>query len=170
MFIRAKTISGKRYAYLVRTRWDKKSKKVRQKVSRYLGPIITLDKIKDTGFFDYYNKYDSDDYINNVSIKQLVRDLVELELNNHGFSKKTAEIMTNGVLDVRIPYVPNVFSMNEGYLNRFTLKEIEKYDKILDTDDKRIPFKFAGLFVNAGLDIEKNLFVELYQRFFKDSI
>ncbi|MFP4111961.1 MAG: hypothetical protein ACLFPQ_05165 [Candidatus Woesearchaeota archaeon] len=170
MFIRSKTISGKEYAYLVRTKWDKRSKTVKQKVSKYLGPIIKLDKVKDVDFFDYYNDLDKDDYLNTVSIKQLIRDLVEIELYRHGFTKKSPEKMTNGVIELRLPYVSKVFSLNEGYMNKATLKEIEKYDKILGQNEKKIPYKFAALFVNAGIDIEKELFVEIYQRFFSDSI
>jgi hypothetical protein len=49
MFIRAKTINGKNYYYLVENRWD--GEKVKQKVVRYLGttkpnPQIIADALK----------------------------------------------------------------------------------------------------------------------------
>ena len=169
MFIRSKTISGRDYAYLVRTRWDKRKKTVRQKVSKYLGSITKLEKIKDITFFDYFD-YDKDRYIANVSMKELVRDLVEFELFKHGFTKKSKYRMTNGVIEAQLDNMTEVFSMNEGYMNKHTLKEIERYYKILDQDEKKIPYKFAALFVNAGIDIDKELFIELYQKFFSDSI
>lgn len=169
MFIRAKTISGRNYAYLVRTRWDKRSKTVKQKVSKYLGPITKLDKVKDIAFFDYY-KFDKEKYINEVKIERLVRDLAELELYRHGFIKLNSSTMTNGVHKVDIEHVSQVFELNEGFMNKHTLKAILHYDKILDENERRIPYKFAGLFVNAGLDIDKELFVELYQRLFSDSV
>ncbi len=168
MFIRSKTISGRKYAYLVRTKWDKRSKKVKQKVSKYLGPIVQLEQISDLSFFDYYD-YDFETYINTVKIDDLVFDLVELELVKHGFTKKSKNVLVNGPIEVDIKKMDKVFSMNEGFMHRFTLKEIGRYDKILDAK-KRIPYKFAALFVNAGIDIEKELFVELYQRFFSNNI
>ena len=41
MFVRAKTIKGKKYGYLVQNVWKKN--KVSQKVKKYLGPIINLE-------------------------------------------------------------------------------------------------------------------------------
>ncbi len=169
MFIRSKTISNKNYAYLVRTKWDKRSKKVKQKVSKYLGPIKKLDKIKDIEFFDYYN-YDKNKYIDSVKIKDLVRDLTEHELFKHGFTRLTKYKMSNGAFEINLEKLDTVLEMNEGYMNRYTLRELEKYDKILDEAESKIPFKFASLFVNAGLNIDHDLFIELYQKFFSDSI
>jgi hypothetical protein len=169
MFIRSKTISNKNYAYLVRTRWDKRSKKVKQKVSKYLGPIKKLDKVKDKDFFEYYN-HERDNYINNVKMKDLIRDLVEHELYKHGFLRLGKYKMSNGLIEVNPDKVEKVFELNEGFLNRHTLREIERYDKILDEKESKIPYKFAALFVNAGLDIDQSLFVELYQRFFSSTL
>jgi hypothetical protein len=60
--------------------------------------------------------------------------------------------------------------MNEGFLHRSTILEIYKYDKLLSETIHNVPFRFAALFVNAGLDIEKEVFIELYQRFFSNQI
>lgn len=165
MFIRAKKISGKEYAYLVRTRWDKRSKKVKQKVSKYLGSIRRLDKVKEIDFFEYHG-LDKESYIREVSMKELVRDLVEFELYRHGFTKDDKGIMSDGVIQVNPDNLRKVLALNEGYMHNHTLKEIENYHTIIETEDSRMPYRFAALFVNAGIDIDKEMFIALYERFF----
>jgi hypothetical protein len=175
VFIRSKIIYGRKYAYLVKTKWDKKSKKVKQKVSKYLGSIQKFERIKNTDFLSY-NEINYDHYIENKSIKDIVLDLAELELFRHGFIKietpkyKKQRIMSNGVKQFDLMNLNEVLEINEGYMNKITLKEIERYDKVLDENEKRIPFKFAALFVNAGIDIDENMFIDLYKRFFSEKL
>lgn len=170
IFIRQKIIYNRPYAYLVSTRWDKRSKKVKQKVSRYLGKIIRLEKVEDTGFLDYYPDIeDIDEYVKHNPIKDIVKDLVELELYRHGFSKQHGRMMINDKIKIeinRLPTMDGVFSMNEGFLAKETIKEILDFEKIFQKAEKRHPFDFAALYVNAGIDIDKRLFISLYKRFF----
>ncbi len=166
MFIREKKINGKNYAYLVSTRWDKRSKKVKQKVSKYLGKVAYLDKIKEKSFKDYY-EVDVERYAYERELNDIVPDLVELDLFRHGFEKKDG-MMLNGEHSIDPRAVKGVFYMNEGYLSEDMLNQILRYDKILGKSESRIPFKFAELFVAAGLSIDKDLFVALYRRFFSD--
>ena len=42
MFVRAKTVKGKKYGYLVENTW--KRGKVKQVVKKYLGRVVTLDE------------------------------------------------------------------------------------------------------------------------------
>ena len=70
MFIRQKIIYNNPYAYLVRTKWDKRSKKVKQKVSKYLGKIYHLERVKDTTFSDYYS-CDIEKYIYDTPLKKM---------------------------------------------------------------------------------------------------
>lgn len=169
MFIRQKTIANQQYAYLVRTKWDKRSKKVKQKVSKYLGRIHTLDKIRNIPFSEYYH-VDVDEYVLKHDLKHLVRDLVELEFYRHGFIKKNATCMMNGEQKVDIEKLEKVYAMNEGFMQKNTVRQIFKYDKLLDEHERRVPYKFAALFVNAGIDLDKELFIALYQKHFSDSL
>jgi hypothetical protein len=169
MFIRQKMIANKPYAYLVRSKWDKRSKKVKQKVSKYLGKIQTLDRIRNTSFSEYYH-VDVDEYVLKHDLHHLVRDLVELEFYRHGFIKKNTATMINGENEVDIEKLETVYAMNEGFMNKNTLRQIFKYDRLLDEREHKIPYKFAALFVNAGIDLDKELFIALYQKYFSDSL
>lgn len=169
MFIRQKTIYNNPYAYLVRTKWDKRSKKVKQKVSKYLGRVYHLDKVRNISFEEYYG-VNLDKYVSESDLKKIVSDLVQLELYKHGFEQSREGIMENGTHSVDLNKIDKVFSMNEGFMNYNTLKEIFKYDFLLGDEAKNVPFRFASLFVNAGIDIEKGLFIAIYQKFFSDNI
>ncbi|MFW6230658.1 MAG: hypothetical protein ACOC32_01395 [Nanoarchaeota archaeon] len=169
MFIRQKIIYNQPYAYLVRTRWDKRSKKVKQKVSRYLGKIHNPDRIRNTAFSDYHD-VDISSYLESADLKRIVADLVELEFHRHGFVKKSKYVMTNGILDVELDRLKKVFAMNEGFMNKHTVRDIFTYDKLLEEGTTRVPFKFAALFVNAGIDIDKELFIGLYEKLFSATL
>ena len=172
MFIREKIINNQSHAYLVSTRWDKKSKKVKQKVSKYLGKITRLEKVRNTPFLDYFTQYSSlENYIQSNSLKKIILDLVELELYRHGFSKKVGSkyIMLNGEHEIDITNLKKPMALNEGFMHQKTILAIFRYDKLLDEENK-IPYKFAALFVNAGVDIDKDLFIELYQKTFSYSL
>ncbi len=168
MFIRQKTIYNNPYAYLVRTKWDKRSKKVKQKVSKYLGRIYNLDRVRNTSFEEYYG-VDIDKYVSESTLKKIVRDLVQLEFHKHGFEQDGQGIMKNGIHSIQVDKIDKVFAMNEGFMNQNSLKEILKYDSLLAEGQQNIPFKFASLFVNAGIDIDKPLFIAIYQKFFSDN-
>lgn len=170
MFIREKIIYNQPYAYLVKTRWDKKSKKVKQKVHKYLGRIHRLDRIKNTTYSEYFKIDNFETHLSKVDIRNLVRNLIELELYRHGFIRKTKLRMFNGDITIDLEKMEKVYALNEGFLNRYTVKEIYKYDKLLEEGTIDVPFKFAALFVNAGLDIDKDLFIELYRKLFSDTM
>ena len=169
MFIRQKLISNRPYAYLVNTKWDKRSKKVRQKVSRYLGRIIFLERVKNTSFSDYYS-VDISKYVADNDLKTILRDLIELEFYRHGFLRRSKYMMLNGSKAVDLENIEEVYAMNEGFMNKYTLRSILKYHDLLEEGTTRIPFKFAALFVNAGIDLDKALFIELYQKLFSENL
>ena len=169
MFIRQKIIYNNPYAYLVRTKWDKRSKKVKQKVSKYLGKIYHLERVKDITFSEYYS-CDIEKYIYETPLKKMVDDLVRLELYRHGFTKLTKNTMTDGIKVIDITNIEKVLGLNEGFMHKSTLKQILKYDSLLDENERKIPFKFASLFVTAGINIDKELFILLYQKLFSESV
>ncbi|MFW5852650.1 MAG: hypothetical protein ACOCUR_01335 [Nanoarchaeota archaeon] len=172
MFIREKIIYNKPYAYLVKTRWDKRSKKVKQKVHKYLGKIYKLEKVRNILFEEYFS-FELETYVEETDLKDILYNLIEVELFRHGFEKsEKGDLMVLG--DISIPLSPKdiekVYQMNEGYLNKYTLKEIMRYYTLLDESINNVPFRFAALFVNAGINIDKDLFIQLYQKLFSDNI
>lgn len=172
IFIREKIIYNKSYAYLVTTRWDKRSKKVKQKVSKYLGKIIKLEKVRNIDFSDYFKEInDIEEYAKKTPLEDIIQNLVEIELYRCGFNKNENEKtnMSNGNIEIDISKINNingVFSLNEGFLAKETLKQILRYEDIFKKSEKKYAFDFAALFVNAGLNIDKELFIYLYKRFF----
>ena len=53
-----------------------------------------------------------------------------------------------------------VLKINEGYLCEYMIKKIIKF-QLKDEDDA---YKFADSFVAAGIDVEKEIFVEIYRK------
>ena len=174
VFIRQKTIYNRPYAYLVSTRWDKRSKKVKQKVSKYLGKIMNLERVRDLPFLEYFASIDDiEEYTRRNSMEDIIKDLVELELYRHGYLRREGDgrVMVNGEHEIDIEGLDNlkgVFSLNEGFLAKETIRGIRDYDKIFKKAEDRYPFDFAALFVNAGINIDKELFISLYRRCFPD--
>lgn len=158
------------YAYLVRTRWDKKSKKVKQKVSKYLGKIYYLEKVRNVSFFEFYNDKDVEKYSSETPLNTIIMDLVRLEFYRHGFECKSSFILESGDQCINIDNIDKVYAINDGFMNKNTLRQILKYDSLLEEGTKNVPFRFAALFINAGISIDKELFIQLYQRFFSDNI
>ncbi len=153
------------------TRWDKRSKKVKQKVSKYLGRIRHLERLKNTTFDEYFSLDDKISYAKTAHIHEIVKDLVELDLYRHGFTRENGRMMSDGRHSIdpdRLKDMKEVFAMNEGFLAKDTIRAILDYEKIFQKSEKRYAFDFAALFVNAGIDMDKELFIALYKRFFPD--
>ena len=79
MFVRTKKIKGQRYAYLVQNKWV--DGQVKQKVKKYLGKVYSPEKISETPFYEQHVNYDE-----NENHKNMIKDIVKLELVNHGFA------------------------------------------------------------------------------------
>ena len=75
MFIRVKKIKNQNYAYLVNSKYTEKG--VRQKIVKYLGKVIELKKNEKKEIKKY----------SHLTPKQLIHELILLELKNHGFKK-----------------------------------------------------------------------------------
>ena len=143
------------YAYLVENRWSKA--KARQRVKQYLGRVYSSDK-QPVDFFSYLGITDLDSYMSKDFLAVLA-DLVSWELHQHRHDEVTVNVS-----ECRVAHDGRciVVKMNDGYLCDFTMQQIIKAHKTLLED---VPGnELATAFVNAGIAIPKELFVELYSK------
>ena len=171
MFIRKKRIKGIEYAYLVRNVWRKRKKSSRQKVSKYLGRIYIFKCIYYNNFIEFYKINELDGYINKTGRKSIIKDLIRLELINMGF-KENNSILVNDGLQFNIETltfsekeraIKAVIEMNEGFLCKETINSILNFKQ---GDEEREGYNLANAFVEAGLKVPEDVFVEYYKRFF----
>ncbi len=181
------------YAYVVANRWMKKDKVSKQKVMKYLGRVYFMDKIGNKSFFEFYSIKDVQDYVKK-SKKEIINDLIRFELINHGFKdnngflvnrniyfdKTSNELFINNEktinsgINKRITNSDNinnkklirknkkiVLAMNEGFLCDETIKRL--FGKF-EGNDKEVGFKLANAFVEAGIKIPEEVFVNIFER------
>ena len=156
MFVRTKQIKGNDYAYLSENKWSKRSKKVKQSTKKYLGRVYRFDKVEDIEF-----DYDS----SNVS--DMIRAVVSWELRKHGF-KENKDVLERDdcFVDLKERRVYGkrgriAIAMNDGLLADYTMRRLFHYTRIKDGYD------YAKKFVEAGLNVPKEVFVEIYSKLFK---
>lgn len=172
MFVRLKKLKGYNYAYLVVNQWTKKGP--RQKIKKYLGRCIHLDKktdleigIKNIKEFVYGNEP-----------KKILSKVFEHELLKFGFKKDTQrpgfmffEEIEAKPKTFKLYHKENkndiVLKINEGYLCEYLLKKILKFSKKDNEEEvqNNDAIRFAELFIMAGINIDKNIFIELFQKF-----
>ena len=168
-FIRTKKIrkNGKEYscAYLVENRWRKRlkggKKGSRQKVKGYLGRIYEYSKVKDKDFFEHHSIEDVKGYVDK-GYNQVIRDLIEWELHKHNVNKE------DFLIDFDRKKVDRnnkkaAIMMNEGFLCEHTLRNLMNF-KI---EGEEIGYKFAKVFVEAGIDVPEELFVKVFEKLTK---
>lgn len=158
MFVRTKTISGKNYAYLVESYWTKQG--TRQKVKAYLGRVR---KLADT------------DFSQGNDLNQLLRGF----LKQLGFGKtqnfggEVYELKLDKMiycnLDAKSVFVgnnkPACLEVNEGFFCTQTIQDLlDLPATITDVDEKDRPEKVASTIVAAGIIIEPQCFITLYQK------
>ncbi len=150
MFIRVKTIKGKPYAYLVQSKWDKRSKKKKQKVKKYLGPIKTLE-------------YTPQDH----PITSL-REAVQRELQALGFKQTSKHILKheNLVVNLKKKQInstkPIVIKCNDGLLCKHTLKELFNYKH---QEEAKPGHTLARALTHAGVHLSQEEFIQIYTMF-----
>lgn len=172
-----------RYAYLVENRWKKKvgkgSKKgARQKVKGYLGKVQDFLRVADKDFISHFSIGDINAHLNEYGMEKVVRDLVRLELLNHGFSE-TGDFYVSGDLAVYVSdkefFVKNlkeekerklVVGMNEGFLCKETFEKILNFKA--SGDPKEVGLALGNTLLEAGLKVPTELFVEMFNRVVKE--
>jgi len=153
MFIRLKKVKGNYYAYKVQNR--RVYGKVKQKVKGYIGKALIPKKVNEKSFFEFVN-----DNSYNKPLKETVEDLVKWELFKHNLNLK----LEKNSLKQNNQKI--VLKINEGYLYDKTIKDIINFHAVGD-DEYVIGQEFAEVFVKAGIDIPKELFVKLFEKVIK---
>ena len=168
MFIRTKKIKNNDYAYIVENKWIKK--KVRQKVKKYLGRVYKFQKAQDVDFFQYHNIQDSGKYIKKSSKTRIIRDLIKCELKKHEFTQNNSNIWQKDkcIINLNTIKIQNkksksvALAFNQGLLTEYAVKKLINIKK-----DENTTYTLAKAFVEAGLDIPRDLFIKYYDKFFK---
>lgn len=167
-FIRTKKVKDYIYAYIVDNKW--KSGKVKQKVKKYLGRVYDF-KRNERDFYDYFQE-DILDYVEKHTNKEIVVMLVEWELGNLGF-KKLDKVYENEecIFDPKTIRFYNkrkadiALKCNEGLISDFTVRRLIRLN--VKGDEEEVMYKFAKLFVEAGINVPKDMFIALYSKVFK---
>ena len=179
-FVRIKEIGKKngkkyRYAYLVENKWRKRlkggKKGSRQKVGKYLGRVISLDRKEDKEFLDFMQIKDMQQYLKK-SKSAIISDLISFELILRGFERKNQILKKEDVsfnLE-RYKFVDKldkeskiVIEMNEGFLCGYTISRLRSF-KARGDDEREIGVKLAKSFLETGLKVPNEIFVGFYDK------
>jgi len=168
MFIRSKTRklpSGKtiKYAYLVKSKRRKKSKKPpKQHIIAYLGRIIELKDHQPT-------------LTNPKDYKDAVESLLKQILESNGFRKfqKDPRTLKKDIIIIRFASF-DVFDqstnkdlclmVNEGFISAFSLKNIFNY-KPLEKNKREIGLDLAKNLISTGIKLKGDDFVQIFNLF-----
>ncbi len=158
-FIRTKNIKGNEYAYLIKNRWLKTRKQSKQKVIGYLGRVIKpvlKEGMKDISFFDFYNIYEPEDYLEESGKEKIVEDLLGYELARHDSNGYKINFdygdcsLTNEKRKV-------VVKINDGFMCSHTIKALKDFSA--QGEEEEVGLELAKAFVNAGIDVPKDIFI-----------
>ncbi len=151
MFIRTKKISGADYAYLVSNEW--RGKGSRQKVSKYLGRVVKMQK-----------QHDNQPVLQG-SFQEALVSLLSHTLSQHGFAQQESKhVLGNHVCDLNQKTCTSnnnraVFAMHEGFLCDHTLQNLLSFQAIGSASE--IGGRLATALVDAGVKLAPELFVQL---------
>ncbi len=180
MFLREKLVKDNHYLYAVENVWKKG--KVKQKVKKYLGRIHNFKVTRSVSFekfIEKIKKQDIDEYLMNSVEEEIVYDLIGWELYKRGFKIERNYADKKG-LKADFKKKRNVLNCNgrpfcikgkEGYINNLSINLILNAGhskKEGDVDKKKAAFDFARLFVEGGIKIPKDVFIELFHKKYLD--
>ena len=156
-YIRTKKISGNKYAYLVEI--ISTDKGPRQKVKQYLGRVHDFEKNKEISEINQGN-----------TNKEILLNLIIPELKARGFKgKKDTFAYKKLIFDHKnISLLKSktkkeaIIKLNDGYLSTFTLQRILNFQKTNNLN--KDAHTLAKYFLEAGLQINQELFVKYYQK------
>jgi len=190
-FIRIKEISKKNgnnneikkynYAYYVENKWRKrlkgKKKGSRQSLSKYIGKIIELEKIKDCDFCQTNSIDNFENYLKDSTKERIICDLIKTELYQLGFSsfEKNEYILKNNDIyfDSKSFRFVNqkgkeeklVIKTNEGFFCKYTATKLIKFKPEKGIfDEREIGIELAKAFLEAGLKVPKEVFVAYFEK------
>ncbi|MEK6874852.1 MAG: hypothetical protein AABX52_03840 [Nanoarchaeota archaeon] len=162
MFIRKKHIKGQDYAYLVQNTWTTHGP--RQHVTAYLGKIYTLTQTTQTPFPHID--------IEHMNYQDAVQAILIWNIETLGF-KPTGNhyFKDNLIIDPAIHTVKNtkgkeaIIQRDQGYLCSHTLTTIYKFS--MQGHEEEVGFALAKAFVDAGLSVPKEVFVQIFEKIWK---
>ncbi len=166
-FIRTKKIKGKEYAYIVENKWKKRGNKVKQKTKKYLGRVYRHSKVEEKDFCDFLNIEDIESYIAEKDKKEIINDLVRWELSNHGFKEQEGRLIKESCfLDIGKKKVYNergndiALGFNEGFLTGYAMRKLHNFT----AEDEEEGYDFAKMFIEAGINVPKGVFVGIFKK------
>lgn len=176
MYIRVKIIKKGEYAYLVNSEWDKKRGTSKQKFSRYLGRIYSPQKQYNLTLKDITKVQDMESYIKSTDLNQILNDIITVDLLNHNLKRnKNTFSDDNFYVDIASlkvynqKLVPCVVKINNGYLCDYTLKRLFSI-KPSNTNEIQFGKELARAVIEAGVGIEKELFVLVFDKIYKKEV
>lgn len=170
MFIRIKTIKNQQYAYKVENSWKKRKKSSRQVVKGYLGKVYVLQPAKELSFEEFI-KTDLNQYIKKISSKEMVRDIIGYELSKYGFKKTrqswNLDNITVNLSELKVTKDGNkaVLRFDNDFLCDFTLRNLLNFKSSADAET--VAKELATSFIQAGIPVRQDLFVEVFNKVHK---
>lgn len=156
-YIRTKKINNKSYAYLVESKNTPSGP--RQKVKFYLGRVHEFEKLKNVDLSENHPRLLPKMIITQLKQigfknqknqkEQYVLNNLIFSPNNHSLTKKTKSNFKEAVI-----------ALNGGHLCTFTLQRIANFKKTNDFNQDA--YKLAKYFLEAGLTISKEEFINFY--------
>ena len=156
-YIRTKKIGKNKYAYLVEI--VSTDKGPRQKVKQYLGRVHEFEKNNEISEIKEGN-----------SKENILLNLIIPELKSRGFKDKKNNLVYQKLIfdQKNISLTKSktkkeaIIKLNEGYLSTFTLQRIVNFQKTKNLN--KDAHTLAKYFLEAGLQINQELFVKYYQK------
>ncbi len=153
-YVRIKKISGNPYAYLVENKNTDKGP--RQRVKKYLGRIHVLEphdlERKEV------NESKKNKFVEQLVLRELIPRKFKLKKEKYSFGKM---VFSPKKWSLNLGKKSIVLSINDGYLCDFTIKRILDFKKTKDL--KKDAFTLARYFLQAGLPLSEQEFIEFYQ-------
>jgi hypothetical protein len=148
------------YAYLVKNKWSKKYKSPRQTVSKYLGKVYDFNKINEDSFIEF-KKIDSlEDYVLNRSKSEIINDLIDWKIYQYNLNVDFKKSEKRILIDNK----EAVIKINDGFLCSHYIGKLHRFNS-KHTDPHYIGVDLATAFTQAGIDIPKELFVLIFDKF-----
>ena len=176
MYIRVKTIKKQEYGYLVQSKWNKKQSTSKQKFSQYLGRVYSPQKQYSLTLKDVTKAQDIENYVKITDVNQILNDIITVDLLNHNlkrnrntFSDKEFYVDISNLKVYNKKLVPCVVKINNGYLCDYTLKRLFNI-KPSNTDEVQFGKELARAVIEAGIGIEKELFVLVFDKLYKKEV
>jgi len=142
---------------------------------------IKEDEVKEKKTeFERYIGINLKEFIKDNDIEEIVRKMVEYETVKAGFEKSQEEknVMMWGNIFINLKtfktYVKRkhgsvgdvVLKSHEGFICKESVKELLKYNP-MGEDEREDAIMLAKLFVEAGLKVEKEIFIEVFAKVVK---